>query len=200
MADLVARELVEGLRRELLQPGLVVVPAGSGRALDDARLEQPQHELAGGVPSTVEVDGGDHGLHGVGEDRRLVASARRFLPLAEEQRPAQLRFAGDLGEHLTVDDRGSQLGQLAFRHVGVLGDHVVGDDEPEHGVAEELEALVRQRVGMLGAVRAVRERPLDQLGVAELEPEHGIQTARPGVLPSPTTPGAHRQLPSRATT
>src|SRR5256886_4147448 len=40
VAHLVARELVEGLGRQLLQPGLVVVPARAGRGLDDARLEQ----------------------------------------------------------------------------------------------------------------------------------------------------------------
>jgi hypothetical protein len=38
----------------------------------------------------------------------------------------------------------------------------------------------------------VRERPIDQLGIAELEPEDDVHTARPGVLPSPTTSGAHR--------
>src|SRR6266545_1148439 len=108
VAHLVAGKLVEGLRCQLLQPRLVVVPAGTGGALDDARLEEPQDELAGGVPSTVEVDGGDHGLHGVGEDRRLVASACRFLAFAEEQQPAHPRLAGDLGEHITVDDRGAQ--------------------------------------------------------------------------------------------
>jgi hypothetical protein len=35
---------------------------------------------------------------------------------------------------------------------------VVGDDEAEHGVAEELEALVRALTGVLGAPRAVDER------------------------------------------
>src|SRR5260370_19996628 len=54
VAHLVARELVERLRRQLLQPGLVVVPAGAGGALDDARLKQPQHELPGGSPSTLD--------------------------------------------------------------------------------------------------------------------------------------------------
>ena len=39
------------LRRQLLQPGLVVVAAGTGRALDDARLEELKHERAGGVPA-----------------------------------------------------------------------------------------------------------------------------------------------------
>jgi hypothetical protein len=61
----------------------------------------------------------------------------------------------------------------------------------EDGVTEELEPFVRQCVGMLCAVRPVRERAIDQLGVAELEPEDGVQAARLRVLPSPTTSGAH---------
>ena len=142
------------------------------------RRREPQDELAGGVPSTVEVDGGDHGLHRVGEDRRLVAAAGRVLALAEQQARAEPELGRDLGEHLGVDDRGAQLGELAFGQLGVLGEHVVGDDDPEHGVAEELEPLVRHVLGVLGAARPVRERPSDQLGVAELEPENGVEPER----------------------
>ena len=43
----------------------------------------------------------------------------------------------------------------------------VGDDHPEHGVAEELEPLVGDRFGVLGAVRAVDQRPLEVHGIAE---------------------------------
>src|SRR5262245_13898233 len=200
VAHLITGELVEGLGGQLLQAGLVVVTSGARRALDDPRLEQAQHELAGGVPPAVEVHGGDDGFHGVGEDGRLVAAARRLLPLAEPERRAQPDLPGDLGEHLTVDDRGAQLRQLALGHVGVLPEHVVGDDEAEDGVAQELESLVRHRVRVLGAVRAVRQRPVDQPRVTELEPQRGVEISGPSVLlPSPPS-RAHRYSPSRATT
>src|SRR6266511_1626555 len=179
VAHLVAGQLVERLGRQLLEARLVVVATRAGCALDDAGLEQPQHELARRVPPAVEVDGRDHGLHGVGEDRRLVAAARRGLALAEQQRRAQVRLARHLGDHLTVDDRGAQLRQLALGHIRVLGEHVVGDDEAEDGIAEELEPLVRQRVGVLRAVGAVGERAVDQRRVAELEPEHALDVAGP---------------------
>src|SRR5262245_588742 len=200
VAHLVARELVEGLRGQLLQARLVVVTAGAGGAFGGARLQQPQHELAGRVPPAVQVDGGDDRLHGVGEDRRLVAPAGRLLSLPEQQRPAQPHLAGHVGEHLTVDDRGAQLRQLPLGHVGVLAEHVVGDDEPEDGVSEELEPLVRQRVGMLGAVRAMRQRPVDQHGVTKLEPDRGVEVAGPSVLLPPPASCAHRYSPSLATT
>jgi hypothetical protein len=41
----------------------------------------------------------------------------------------------------------------------------LGDDDAEHGVAEELEALVGREAAMLVGVRAVRQRAVEQLGV-----------------------------------
>src|SRR4051794_33116508 len=71
---LVARQLLELSRRVLLEPGLEVALAGAHRAGLDPVGEEPEDELACDVPTGVEVDGGDDGLHRVGEDRRLVAS------------------------------------------------------------------------------------------------------------------------------
>jgi hypothetical protein len=48
---------------------------------------------------------------------------------------------------------------------------VVGDDQAEHGVAQELEALVRGRALGLGAPGAVGQGPLQQLGVVEAPAE-----------------------------
>jgi hypothetical protein len=47
---------------------------------------------------------------------------------------------------------------------------VVGDDHAEHGVTEELEALVRRVAGMLGAPRSVHERRSEEVG-REIEAE-----------------------------
>ena len=44
--------------------------------------------------------------------------------------------------------------------IGVGGEDVVGDDQPEHGVAEELQSLVGQLTRVLGAPRPVREGPM----------------------------------------
>jgi hypothetical protein len=45
---------------------------------------------------------------------------------------------------------------------------VIGDDEAEHGVAEELEPLVRlDRLGLLRAPGSVRDGALEQLDVAK---------------------------------
>ena len=65
--------------------------------------------------------------------------------------------AGDVGERAHVDHGGPQLGQLALGEVGVVAVERVGDDEAEHGVAEELQALVVGQAAVLVGVRAVRQ-------------------------------------------
>jgi hypothetical protein len=44
---------------------------------------------------------------------------------------------------------------------------VGGDDQPEHGVAEELEPLVRVVARVLGAPRSMRDREREQVEVVE---------------------------------
>src|SRR3954464_3673323 len=69
LADLVARQVVHALGRQLLETGLVVLAARPGGRLGDAVFQQPQYEVVGRAPSAVEVHGADDRLHGVGEDR-----------------------------------------------------------------------------------------------------------------------------------
>src|SRR5690606_11094786 len=153
---LVARGLVEVPGRQLLQPALEVLaarPAGVG--LGDPAAEQPHDEGVGLLHPGGHVDGAEHRLEGVGEDRGLLPTARLLLPLAEQQVLAEAELVGHLGERHRVDDRLADVGELALAEVGVGVEGVVGDDQPEDGVAEELEALVRLVAGVLGAPRAV---------------------------------------------
>src|SRR5581483_3345509 len=171
----VARQLLEVARRELLQAGLVVVPAGPGGAAADALLEQAHHEVAGGAPSAVEVHGGDDRLHGVGENRLLRSPSRGVLTLPQEQRGAEPDRRGELAEDLGVDHGRAQLRELPLRQVGVLVEREVGDHHAEHGVAEELEPFVRVGVGVLGAVGTVHERTLELGGITERPPDRGLE-------------------------
>src|SRR3954468_12960099 len=167
VANLVARQTVEPLRRELLQPRLVVVAAGTGGRLRNALGEEAQHDVPRGFHPAVEVDGRDDRLHRVGEDRRLLAPARAVLALPEQQ----ARTEGDVGrdecEHLRVHHRGPHLGELTLLVLRVVPVDVVGDDHAEHRVTEELEPLVRRVLGMLGAPGAVREGLPEHAALAE---------------------------------
>src|SRR5262245_16522448 len=90
VADAVSRELGEMTRRQLLEPGLVVLAAGAFAGLADAVAEQPEHESLDGAPTAGQVHGADHRLERVGEDRRLLPPAGPGLALAQQQRVAEL--------------------------------------------------------------------------------------------------------------
>ncbi len=96
-------------------------------------------------------------------------------PLPEAQRRAEVELLRDLGQRLGAHDRGAQLGQLAFGHLRVLLVDEVGDDEAEHRVAEELEALVRLLDAVLRAVRAVGQRAVEEVVVDERPTERELQ-------------------------
>ena len=123
----------------------------------------------------AEVDRADHGLDGVGQDRRLVATAGGLLAATELDVLAEADHAGDLGERAGVDDGGAELGQPALGEVGVEQVERLGDDDAEHGVAEELEALVGRQPAVLVGVRAVRQGAVEQLGVEVRIPERTTQ-------------------------
>src|SRR5262249_34724629 len=65
------------------------------------------------------------------------------------------------------------LGELSLVLVGVQPVQELAGDEPEHGIAEELETLVGSARPLAGhaQVGAVRQRQPEQLGVAELDLE-----------------------------
>jgi hypothetical protein len=63
-------------------------------------------------------------------------------PLAQEQRLAQSEAARDVGQGVRVDDGGAHLREPALGFVREAAVQVLGDDDPQHGVAQELEALV----------------------------------------------------------
>src|SRR5581483_577386 len=158
VADRVAGQLGEVAGRELLQAGLVVLPARSLARLPDAVAEQVDHHPLGRLPSRGEVHHTEDRFEGVGEDRRLLPAARARFALAEQQRRAQFEHARDLRARRRAHYRGPHLGQPALGQVRVGPVDVVGDDEAEHRVAEEFAAFVRLVARVLRAPCPVRER------------------------------------------
>ena len=163
----VRRQLVEAAGGQLLEPGLEVVAAGTGRGLRHALAQQVHDQRRRVVPPPVEVDGADHRLHGVGQDRRLLPPAGRVLALAQAHRLAQTQLGRGLGQGARVHHCRPHLGQVALRQVGVGAVEVGGDHQPEDAVAQELEALVRQLARALGAPGAVAEGARQQFPIVE---------------------------------
>ena len=185
----------------LLQQGLVVLLVPVLAHLVDLGHEQALHELARRQEPRVEVVGADDGLERVGEDGLLAAAPGVLLAAADEdvvvdaQPPGDLRQAG-LAHDEALDPRQLALGLADQLFVEVLGHH-----EAEHGVAEELEALV-VRDGGAGLVRPgpVRERLVQALQLAELDARRAAgragapagaprpRSCRPRVVPFRTSP------------
>src|SRR5512133_3601793 len=178
---------------QLLQRGLVVEGGPPAGRLHHPVLEQPADQ--GGRPrqALVDVDGPEHGLEGVGQDGGLVAPARQLLAPAQAYGVAHAQLAGHLGQHVHVHRGRPQLGQLALGQVGEGAVDDVGDDQAEHGVAQELEPFVGGQAAVLVGVAAVREGPDVQLLTAEADPE-GLLDRRP--LTRPQRPDAHRSTRS----
>ncbi len=126
-------------------------------------------DLGGTFDAELHVDRTEEGLDGVGQDRGLVATTGRLLAATEAYVVADAKSAGHDGQCLGTDDGRAQLGQLTFWQVGVVGEQGVGDDEPEHRVAEELEALVVGHSAVLVRERAVRQGMLQQPGVEVMD-------------------------------
>src|SRR5207248_1226887 len=79
----------------------------------------------------------------VGEQALLLASAGPVLAAPEQQQRSEVEIAGHLRERIGIDEARADARQIALGRVGKALVAADGDREPENGVAEELEALVR---------------------------------------------------------
>ena len=84
------------------------------------------------------------------------------------------------GEFIAVDGGGAHLGHLTLDQVAVAGEEQVAHHERQHGVAEELEPLVRCLFGVLGGIGAVDQGAVQQLSVGEPVTEQRLEWVSPG--------------------
>jgi hypothetical protein len=146
--------------------------------LDDVALD----EGACSVESAVEVEGGDDGFEGIGEEGGLLAASALLFSAAETEQGSEVDAFGDTAEVTAADERGSQAGELAFARVREAAEEAIGYGESEDGVADKLKLLVvgcgRRRgvgVGLVGE-GAVREREGKKLGAAKAMLEEGRES------------------------
>ena len=138
----------------------------------------------------VEVIGADDRLQAVGQDGLLRPAAGVLLALADEDEVVHAQAAGDLREARLADDEALDPRQLPFRLVREGFVEVLGDDEAEHGVAEELQPLVVLPVlARLVGERAVGERLVEELQPSEADARRASRRAG---APS-SSPGSARR-------
>jgi hypothetical protein len=92
--------------------------------------------------AAVEIDRGDHRLHGVAQKRLFPAAAGQHLGAAELQHVAERDLARDLGAGFLAHQRVEAGGKLAFGRPLVGVQERLGHHQAQHPVAEEFEALV----------------------------------------------------------
>jgi hypothetical protein len=78
---------------------------------------------------------------------------------------AEADGARDAGKGDCGDDARASLGQRTLIQLGVRGEQTHGDRLAEHGVAEELEALVVRHLAVFIRPGAVRQGKSEKLGV-----------------------------------
>jgi hypothetical protein len=144
------------------------VEAGQ-RGLDDVLVD----EGAGGVEAAIEIERGDDGFEGVGEERGFTAASALLFSAAEKKKRAELDAGGDLAEMAAADQGGAETGELAFAGVGETEEKGFGDGQTENGVAYELKLLVVGGwvlegfgFGLVGE-GTVSESPGEELGTVE---------------------------------
>ncbi len=106
------------------------------------RLPEAAHHGARGIEAGIGEDRAEHGLAGIGEDRLLAAPTAQSLAAAHQDEIAELPGLRHLGAGLGADQMIEPAGKLALIGVGELVGEKLGDGEPEHAVAEELEPLI----------------------------------------------------------
>src|SRR5579875_182217 len=153
--------------RQLLEAALVIELVRLRRRLFDPVREQPQHQGPRRFPAAVEVHGPDHRLQGVGENRHLGPTSRGLLALPEQQVGSECEATGNLGKYPSVHDGCPDLGEPAFGGFGIAPIAVLGDDQPDDRVPEELQPLVGGDALLLATPASVGERLLQQRAVSE---------------------------------
>src|SRR5437867_568367 len=138
-------------------------------------LREPVDGAADGVEAGLEIQDAQHGLERRREDRlacpptRLVLAASQPDEVAEPQRgrPAREVRAGDEGSPRRC--------QQAHRGAGLPREQPLGDDEPERGVPDEGETVLRDQRRVLVDVRGVGERAHEEAVIGEPVAERRFQ-------------------------
>ena len=157
--------------RPFLERGLRVAQLGRDRGervVPIVHDEVPRRRHA-----AVEIERGDQRFAGAGQDRALLAPAARGFGRGHDQIGRQARGFRHLGAGFALDEAVEAHGEPAFGLLGMIGIQALGDDQAQHAVAEEFQALVG-----VGADAGVGEGARQQRPVGEPVAEDRFQAKR----------------------
>jgi hypothetical protein len=155
---------------EFLQQGLGILAEGAQVDVRQDRAIQVFDDAADFRIAAIQVDGAEDGLQRVGQDRGPAKAPAFQLALAQAQVGRQRQALGDVGQGGLLDQVRAHPRQVAFVHFGVLGEQQRGNDEIQHGIPQEFQALVVRH-----AMAAVGQGPLQQGRIPKAVVQGGLQ-------------------------
>ena len=134
----------------------------------------------------IQVDRPEHRFVGIGQDTFLAPTAHLGFGLAHLDVLAQVPFLRGLGASMARYNGALALGKVALRIVGERPVQVLGREHVEHGIPQELQALVVVRVGHIlpGKEGPVYQGVGQQFRIAEPVPELRLKPVT-GLLAKP---------------
>jgi len=139
-------------------------------------VNKPHHQRTGRLQAAIAPYGPDQRFERVGEDGRTLGTAPAGLALAQTQQGGQAQVQGEAVQGRLAHEVGADAGEVAFGRIGVPLEEQIRHGEVEHGVTEELQALV-----VVGAEAAVRQRAAQQRGVGEAVAQAALKRVESGV-------------------
>ena len=143
-------------------------------------LHHADDEVPGRVVPLVEKQRGHQRLESARQVGLAPDSAQVRLALAHYQPVAEVQTAADLRERRLVHERSAHLRQVTLGTVREPRDEILGHDQVENSVAQELEAFVRlfEHAGELRDERIVHKGLLQQRDVDERDSKRFLQLAK----------------------
>ena len=122
----------------------------------------PEHEPSRDVQAAVQIERRDHCLHGVRQNA-VHGAQRRVAPVRRNrEKAAEIEITGHPRQRLHADQLREPAGDFSLGLAGKPFQELFGNDQAQHPVAQEFQALVG--VAGAGGAAGVREGAAQQAG------------------------------------
>src|SRR6202050_4360437 len=180
---LIGRREAVTLLSQFLEFAFGIHPGAGFEDPGQARDDCPKIEVGNRVVALIQIYSANDGLNGVGGNEGVRAGVALGFAAAEFKIGRNLELFGDSGERFGFYERRAPVGEVAFR-IGVMAVEMVGNDELEYGVAQELQAFVvlEAEFGVLVEVTAMNEGALEQLRIVKGNAQPGLKFGKLGLI------------------
>ncbi len=154
-----------------METSLVVAFSGLSRPGVHQRTPQFQDDRSRNLNPSIEVDGGNNRLHGVGKDRGLFPAPGGFLSPPERQVRSEIEAQRQSGEFITVHAGRPHLGHRPLAQVRKGRIKVICYDQLQDRIAQKLHPFVVIARRTFGSERTMQQGVFKERLVGEGVPE-----------------------------